>query len=318
MQDDDLARGLSIDPYIVCLIVGIALGVGLLLLRVRRNRRDLKTVMLFALLGMFLGLVCAKLFYSLARFSYLYGVFGVEGLLRFKIGEFAFTGAILGVLAAAGITAGVTRQKFAAVLDLVAPEAILIAGLARFSEYFTQFGVGEYVANTNLQFFPFALPNEYEEWYAAIFMLEGLVALIAFLVLSSKKFPQNIHKGEMALILFALSQVFLESLRTETIKWGFVRVQQLSSVIIACAVFAYNAYRLRRLGAPLRGLLIRAGVMVLGIGVCIGVEFALDKTDIPRTVSYMAMVAVLIVMGVMTVRLMQKRGLAEATVTRGE
>ena len=318
MQDDGLALGLPMDPYIACLIVSAVIGVGLLLLRYRRNQRDLNMTILFAVLSVPLGIVCAKLFYALARFSYLYGVFGVEGLVRFKVGEFAFTGAILGVLLAAGITARVTQRRFSAVLDMVAPQAMLIAALARFSEYFTQFGVGDYVADTNLQFFPLALPNVYDEWYAAIFMLEGTVALIAYIMLSSKKFPQSIHKGELALLIFALSQVFLESLRTETLKWGFVRVQQLSSVVIACVIFTVNAVSARKHGAPLRGLLINAGVMFLGVAVCVGVEFALDKTDIPRTVSYMAMVLVLVVMGVIIVSQMRRNGQAEIKEISGE
>ena len=56
------------------------------------------------------------------------------------------------------------------------PAALTIA-LCRFSEYFSGEGIGMYVENEALRFFPLAVSNEWGEWYWAIFVLEGLAAL---------------------------------------------------------------------------------------------------------------------------------------------
>ncbi len=311
MQSASGILGTGLSPYILCLVVGILISLAVLQLQLRYAKISGSTGILYALTGIPLGIAGAKLFYALARFGFLHGIYGVEGLFRLRVGEFAFTGAILGVLGAAWLTARLTRQKARAVIDAVAPAGMLLIALARFSEYYTDFGAGAYIYETALHFFPFAVPNVYGEWYAAIFMLEGLVALAGFILLSAKKFPGHISKGDTALLLFALTQVLLESLRSETIKWGFVRVQQLSSVAIAAAILVKYGLRLKQNGYPTKRLLVQAGVYFACIVLCVGVEFALDKTEIPRYISYLAMMAALSAMGLITFAHMNRAGVGQ-------
>ena len=47
-------------------------------------------------------------------------------------------------------------------------------------------------------------------------------------------------------------------------------------------------------------------LLLLGVGVCIGAEFALDKTNLPNTLVYAVMLAALLGMGFLTVHRVMK------------
>jgi phosphatidylglycerol:prolipoprotein diacylglycerol transferase len=299
-------QSIGLHPYVLCLAISILISLAVLLNHLRRAKTSRNTGIIYALAAILMGIAGAKIFYALARFEYLYGVYGVEGLFRFKIGEFAFTGAILGVLTAAWFTARLTRQKTQAVINEVAASGMLLIALARFSEYYTDFGVGPYVYESSLHFFPFAVTNAYDEWYFAVFMLEGFVALAVFILLSIRKFPRNISKGDTALLLFSLTQVLLESFRSETLKWGFVRVQQLSSIVIAIVILAKYSLWLIRNNYPIKRLIMHTCIYLVCVALCVCVEFALDKTEIPRYISYLVMLVSLCVMGFITLAQMNQ------------
>jgi phosphatidylglycerol:prolipoprotein diacylglycerol transferase len=290
----------GIHPYVACLAASALISFCVLFFDVRRNGLSLKTGFCFALTAIPLGIVGAKLFYFFAKFELLYALYGLGGLLRFRIGEFAFTGALLGMLAATAISALLTRRKPQKVMDAVAAASMLFLALARFGEYFVEFGTGPYVYNESFQFFPLAVKNIYDEWYAAVFMLEGLIALILFLLLFLRRFAGAYHKSDVGLLLFVLSQVFCESLRAESLKWGFVRVQQLSCVVLAAVILVKYSIQILKNGGGIGRILPQAGIFLLGIGICVGVEFALDKTNIPQPVSYSAMLLALFAMGAVT------------------
>lgn len=305
--------GLSIHPYLLCLIASAIISLCVLFFDARRQGLRLRTGIFFALSALPLGIIGAKLFYFFAKFGLLYSLHGFGGLLRFKIGEFAFTGAVLGALAAAAISALVTKQKPHKVMDAAVSAGMLFIALARFSEYFVEFGTGPYIYEEALHFFPFAVANMYGEWYAAVFMLEGLTALILFLLLFFRRFSGAWHKGEIGLLLFVLSQVFCESLRAESLKWGFVRVQQLSCVAIALVILLKYGIQIVKNGGGMGKVLWQTGIFLIGIGICVGVEFALDKTNIPKPVSYAAMILALMAMGAVTLVQMRRAAIFKKT-----
>ena len=98
-----------------------------------------------------------------------------------------------------------------------------------------------------------------------------------------------------ALLWLAVTQIFCESLRAETLRWGFVRVQQ-----IQCAVFALllmMEYGLKK-KKNARELTFRLGVMAVCIGVTALMEYALDKWPWPNALCYAVMAAALLCLGI--------------------
>ena len=147
--------------------------------------------------------------------------------------DYAFGGGVLGFLAALALTATICRKRFSLVADCFTPVGLLgIAGL-RMAEALSDFGWGDMVDAAWLQRYPFAIRNMYEEWCAAVFNLEALCALVILLLAGTRLQGRRLATG---ITWWAVTQIFCESLRVESIVWGFVRVQQLLSAIILLVI----------------------------------------------------------------------------------
>lgn len=307
MENNPLPGG-AIHPYILCLGISAAVGLGLFLLSARGKGISWRTVLLFAGLALPLGVVGAKLFYVLIRIAYVLPMYGVGAFFRGNINEYAFSGAVTGVLTALALTGRITKTPGKRLGDAFAGPGLVLVALSRFGEYFVDFGVGNYVENPAFMRFPFAVSNEYGEWFQAVFILEGVLALAAALFICLKTFPAPGDKGLAAIVLWALPQVFCESLRNECLRWGFVRAQQIYCVIVVARVLAHYSVALWRKSKKGRDVAIPWLAYSIGIGLCVAVEFALDKTTIPRAISYGVMVLALVLMAGAVFRQMWRAG----------
>lgn len=293
----------SIQLYWFGLILGLFLA-GILFWR-RGKKQGLSSVCLSTALGLavVLGLIGAKLLYIAIRGEYLLPTYGWRAFFRLKKNEFALGGAVLGVMTALWAAGRLVGQPASRLLDVLAPGGLLMIACARFSEYFADFGLGHYIESPAWQFFPYGMVNEYGEWYQSVFLLEALFALIAFAVVLRASKHGALQPGRLALVLWALPQIFSESFRNESLRWGFVRVQQVLCAVLSLAVMASFAVQVKKQGRRVSAWPF--AVFLLGIALCIGVEFALDKTHIPRMVCYGAMILALTGVGGATLWQMQ-------------
>lgn len=251
-----------------------------------------------------LGLVGAKLGYCLLMCNVAFPRYGLAALIRTESSEFSFVcgclGACLGVLAAARSC----RCPASRVLDAFAPAGAVMAAALRLGEYFLGWlGLGKYVDQGWQQFFPLSVQNKYGEWYTAVFVLEAAAALavaVIALCLDRKKGPVF---SRVAFYL-ALPQIFFESLRALTLKWGFVRVEQVLCGVIVTALVAWHCLKSGRGGAR---RFLPVGGMLLCIAVMVGVEFALDKSDIPYLVCYGVMILALLAMAALEIYCVRRK-----------
>ena len=296
-----------------------AFVVGLLMLYREQKKASLRsdTTEIFALLALPLGLICARLFYCLARLT-LYMEIGLESVLRLWEGGYALWGAVGGALLAALITAKLTRQSAVKLLDALAAPAALTIAIARFVEFANGEGIGLEVENPIFQRFPFAVFDpEWEVWFWAIFIAEGLVALAIFLVLQLKgvaKKPGD--KAKLFLVLYCSAQILLESLRRDQfLRWLFVRVSQLTAVLVLGGLMFWALYRWVKAPKAQRmstkQLIINWVIFLVGVGVCIAMEFAADKSaDIPVWACYTIMAVCCVAFGTTSYKLIL-RGVKE-------
>ena len=290
-------------PYLACLAAGLFISTLTGFASARNLNLKRKTMPVCLTLALPLALFCARVFYFLVQISYVYSTYGFSFLWSPLLKGYAFTGALLGGWLSGLLCARLTKQSAASVLDAVTPAGMLMIAAARFGEYFMHFGDGSYIENEALHFFPLAVKNEYGEWYLAVFVLEAFFALFICLYTLVHGFPKSGDRVRAALLLICVSQVMLESLRAESIRWGFVRVQQLSCVLIAFIVLIESIFRRYKGGMRLVYTFAHIGIFVICTGVCIGVEFVLDKTDIPAAASYTAMALSLIIMAAAALRM---------------
>ena len=216
---------------------------------------------------------------------------------RFKIGIFAIGTDIM------------RRQRvylcdtchILSLLDALVPAGLLVIAAARLGEHFSDFGWGQTFESARWQFFPIAVQDMFGQWHFAVYVLEALLALLvcAACLRVSRGMPGD--RFLTALLWWSASQIFCESLRAETIRWGFVRVQQLQcAVFILCVLIAF-AVKAGRRGEKKR-ILPAAIAFVLGIGTVVLMEYAIDKWDLSIAVCYAIMASALLAMAAMVQR----------------
>ena len=222
-------------------------------------------------LGIVLGAACARLGWVLMRIN------SSPALFTLPYDELSYYGGMGGVILAVFLSAKILGCPVRETLNAFAPAGALLAALVRFAEGFLGlYGVGYVEAWIERGvFFPvtveIAWTEDYSEFYLAVFMLSGLFSLVA-MVLSL------CHGGERdrflrTLFYLCLPQILCESLRSQSIVWLFVRLEQLACFLVCEGILAWYAFR-----AGPRKLRSWAPALA-GLGVCgllIACEFARD------------------------------------------
>ena len=253
-------------------------------------------------LGVLFGVAGARLVWFLCRIN------TQPPLFSLKYDELSYYGGVAGVTLAVWLSAKILGLGGRETLNRFAPMGAFLAAMVRFAEGFlamekVMLGVGAWMEEGI--FFPvtveFVYDESYSEFYLAVFMFEGLFSLVA-MVLSLY------HKNERdrflrTLFYLCLPQVFCESLRAMSIKWLFVRSEQLFCFLFCEGVLVWYGLRkkgnipfLRRFGAALVGLIV--------CGLIIATEFALDGKIliggemIPKWITYGLVLAGLACMAV--------------------
>ena len=226
-----------------------------------------------------LGLTGARLFYCLVRIQYYVNEVGIQHIFFLREGGFVLYGAMAGVLLAGYMEARRSGRSVEAVWDDMAVPGMACIAIARFAEGLAGEGLGDWIEDEAFWHLPFGAANLYGEYQWALFLLEGLGALLILLWI------RRIRTGEgnricTAILLYACSQIFYESLRMDSVlKIGFVRVSQVLSAVAILLV------TLKRKFSVTHVLVLAA--CVAGI---VGLEFALDKTPVNNVVIYVIMI----------------------------
>lgn len=291
--------GLPVTAYALGMTLSLALSAAVFYVTAGKRGIGGEVRERFLLYALPLSLVLGRLLYVLIRLPFFLN--RPDGLaFRFWQGGTTFWGAVAGMLLAALLVARQGGIRPAALLDAAAPAALLMLALGRFCEGLAGQGFGEEAA-AGLSFFPVAVANEWGEWRYAIFMLEGLAALLFLLILQRKKHPVPGAGAKTALILVSAFQILFESLREdEFLRWGFVRVGQL----IPVAVLLYLLVDALYLSCDANWRAPRHYPIVLFAGmaiVLIALEFALDKTTLGTLLLYGVML--LMVLGLLALTL---------------
>ena len=290
VMKETAAMDLTLPLYALALVVAVA--VGLLLMHGLCRKKGLKgtTALNFALLALPLGLIGARLFYVVNRLDSFQEI-GLQYAANLWFGGYALWGAIGGGVLAALICAWLTKQKFIRIMDAAAAPTALVIALARLAEYFNGEGIGMMIENKSLQFFPLAVRTvcemwervvEYEEWRLAVFVLEALAAFVILCVLLHTREEEG-RQTKVFFILFCAVSLVLESIREDNyLRWQtlFIKVNQLTSALVLTGIaVCCMIRRLRKMDDGLtKNKAIACGIVyVLLAGVCIGMEFALQK-----------------------------------------
>ncbi len=280
--------GLPVTAYALGLVISLALCAILAYAGLKRKGFEPLALETFLLLMLPLGLLLGRGVYVLIRLNFFLG--WPDALaLRFWQGGYSVFGLILAFLLSGFLSARITKVSPNKLLDALSPYGLLMLGLARFCEGLSAQGFGQEVA-ASLRFFPLAVVNEYEEWRFAIFMLEGVAALIFALIVLWQK-GRDGNQIRLTLILFFVSQILFESLREdEVLSWGFVKASQLLSAVGLFVIINMGLFG-KQISAWRGPSHLALALFFILIFIIVGLEFAIDKTTLNINLIYLVFAA---------------------------
>ncbi len=315
MKMVSLPWGGEISFYVFCLVFGSLIACVWTAYRGHKYGAGGVSATVFSLLGSVLGLLLGRAVYCGVRFDRLFydpmGDFaGFAPFLDYAQGGVNVIGVILGVLLSALLVGAVSRKGGLALLDSGAVPGLALFAWARFVEPLCGTGYGDLITNEAFCRFPFAIENGWGDYTLSVCFIEAvLAALIALAMLAAGRFCRK--KGTLAgvtLALLCVSQIMPTSLRQDDVLFLFIfaRVSQIGYGLILLGVLIAGLIRGGRRGLGGKTIFCEIALLLLGIGIIIGAEFALDKTNWPDAAIYAGMIAALLGMGILVVRRLAK------------
>lgn len=216
------------------LIVGVALGIR----EAKRKGFRSEMVMDFMLLSIPIGIVCARLYYVIFEWDNYAG-----NLLRiFAVweGGLAIYGAVIGGMIAALVFKRWRRVYVGDMLDIAAPSLILAQAIGRWGNYVNQEAHGGLVLNPAWQWFPMGVQID-GAWYQATFFYESFWNVLVFIMLMAVRRKIKARGGVFALYvaLYGFGRFWIESLRTDSLMLGDIRVSQALSILLFVGGIVY-------------------------------------------------------------------------------
>lgn len=275
--------------------ISVLCGLALTLL-CSRKRLSLDTRAAICTVGGFGALAGARVLYMLARYSYIMVDLGGSSFFwQFWQGGYTLYGGILGGMGAIALYAKLTKQKALPLLDAVTPGALLALCGLRLAEGFTGQGFSKQMDDICWYFLPF----QNEDGQMLVWAYEAIVAAVALVIVLVQGRRQKIagRTLETGLTIISVMQVLLDSWRAdELIRFGFVRLNMLMAALTLAVLLASRLTRCIRRDGLKRISIARIVMLLAGAGVCIAVEFALDKSAINNGILYGVMMLALVPM----------------------
>ena len=301
--------------------VAAAVAIGLTAFWMDAKRRGIPKAGWVILPAVVLGLIGARLLYVGVRIRWFTEI-GFENLI-WPVNEyhnywgdaqgFGLWGAVGGVILAVWLVCRWQKVSAAAMLDTMAPWAALTIALCRFGEFWIGEGMGPFVEDEALCFFPLAIADEWGGGRYAVFLLEGVLGLILFAVLMTRgqKYDGG-NRARLFLILYSAMQIVPESLRQDNcLMWQFMKVSQLIGVLVMAGLMIAALIRWKRSGRePERKteMILCCVIFLLCVGGCVALEFAMDKSPtIPLWACYVMEAVCSVIMGITAVRVVLPR-----------
>lgn len=283
--------GLTIYPYGLAVAGAAVIALLLAASNFRKARLDVNVLSWFAPLAIVLGLLGARVGFCLAAWDYV-AQDGLGFIFEFTRGGFMLYGALAGCVLALVIACRLCKACPACAADALAAPAMVMIALCRLAEGLVEQGYGWGIADwfaedtsmslftwadpSILYRFPFGVADYYDGYKWAVFVFEALVAIGIAIALTRLTVKRSGGRAVMMVLLYAATQILCESLRQDSVlRWGFVRVNQIvGAVLIAGMLVLCFCLTEKR---DWRKLVGSFALMLLGMGIVMAMEFALEK-----------------------------------------
>lgn len=266
------------------------------------------TTPLLLLLSIVLGALFSRLGFCLMN-QELGKMMPISSWFNITGGGWSMVGLVGGTMLAAWLAGKITGQKAGITLDIAACAIPVFMALERIGEdCIEEFDYSRALDSGFLNGTFLTFSDEYGATYLATNRLATIVMLVIFVLLMADMI-RNKRDGDtciMFLMFFGACSVILESLRYDRfLSITFVGLQQVLSAVMLLIGILAAAKRNRKKNRGLATAAIVSVFMAAGIG--IGLEFALDRTNMNKILIYVIFIVVISVPVVLGMMLRDRR-----------
>ena len=229
---------ISISLYSICILIGIILAFIVINKECKRNEISSYFISNLFFWTIIFGILGARAYYVLFNLEY-YLEEPIE-ILKIWNGGLAIHGGIIAGLITIIIYCKKYKVNILKMLDIIVPGLILAQGIGRWGNFFNGEAYGSVVSESFLEnmFLPrFIIDGMYidGDFHHPTFLYESIFCIIGMFVLIGFRASKNVRTSNttsLYLIWYGVLRFFIESLRTDSLMLGNIKVAQLVSIIM--------------------------------------------------------------------------------------
>lgn len=224
--------------YSITMFLGVFSGILVAYMEVKRKKIDTSKFENMAFYAILFGFLGARIYYVLFNLSYYLS--SPMEIIKVWKGGLAIHGGIIGASLAMFFYCRKNKLSFMEMVDICAPALLIGQVIGRWGNFFNSEAHGGIVTRAFLEklYLPnFIIDGMYINgaYYHPTFLYESLLNLLCFIVLMILRRNKKIKLGVLTGIYFmwyGIIRFFIESLRTDSLMLGGIRMAQAISVIL--------------------------------------------------------------------------------------
>jgi len=226
---------LQIYWYSIFILLGIFTAVAIIYLEIKKNNINKDTFLDMAFYSIIIGLIGARLYYVLFNLSY-YLENPLE-IIQIYNGGLAIHGGIISGSLSIIYFCHKKKLNTLKILDIIVIGLIIAQAIGRWGNFFNQEAYGplttyQHLKNMHLPNFIIKGMNIAGEYYTPTFLYESIWNFIGFIILILIKKMKKLKIGILSgiyIIWYSIGRFYIESLRTDSLMLGNIKVAQLVS-----------------------------------------------------------------------------------------
>lgn len=219
--------------YSITMFLGVIVGIIVAYIEIKRKKINLSNFSDMAFYAILFGFLGARIYYVLFNLDF-YLADPIE-IIKVWNGGLAIHGGIIGAVIAIYVYCKKNKLVFIEMLDICAPAIVIGQVIGRWGNFFNSEAHGGIVTKSFLESMhlpDFIINGMYinGNYYHPTFLYESILNLICFIVLMFLRKNKDIKIGVMTgiyLIWYGVIRIFIESLRTDSLMLGSIKMAQL-------------------------------------------------------------------------------------------
>lgn len=233
--------------YGILIVLGIFIGMFIAYYNSKKLNLDFEKIIDGFLVAFPCAIVGARAYYVFFEFDNFKN--NIWSIFNLRTGGLAIHGGLIGALIGTIIYCKFKKIEMMKYLDVVAPSLILAQAIGRWGNFMNGEAHGDVVSYEFISKFPeFIQKGMYLDghYYNPTFLYESMWNLIIFLILMiilhKKKSNENGVVIASYAVLYSVGRLFIESLRTDSLMIGNIRIAQFMSILGVIIGITYIIY----------------------------------------------------------------------------